>query len=417
MNESKILTAIDVGTTKVFALVAAVEGSEDPRVLAHATVPCQGLRRGNVENAAKTSDAIQAAVEQLEADAGVEIHSAYVGVTGAHVAYENRRDPIEGAGSIGVITPEELDEEIHRTIAGPGSERQLVHAVPISYTVDGEEGIRNPVGMHSNAVEVDTHVITADRKRLDRLTQAVLDAGIEVDAMVMEPLASGLSVLTAEERAQGVVMVDIGGGTSDVVIFSGGRLLYTGVVPVGGFQFTNDVCVTYNVEYEAAEDAKLEHGHTEPGAVSATQMVSLPLRDRPAQVTVPARELAQLFRERAVELAKMVYIKLEEADASLLSSSRVVLTGGASALPGIQGIFRQQLRRNVRLGGPMHSGADIELRDPAHATGVGILIWATSRQGQVQAAQVNGRSHGARRRQNGNGAGLGSYLRSLVARS
>ncbi len=414
MKESEILTAIDVGTTKILAVVAAVDDSAEPTVLAHAVVPCKGLSRGNVENMAKTTDAVRAALDRLESDAGVDIHSAYVGVTGAHVSYENRRDPIRGVGTVGVITPEELAADISSRSAGPGPNRQLVHAVPISYTVDGEEGIRNPVGMHSSSVEVDTHMITADRARLGKLTRAVQNAGIEVDALVMEPLASGLSVLTTEEREQGALMIDIGGGTSDVVVFSGGRLCYTGVVPVGGFQFTNDVCITYNAEYEAAERAKLEHGHTEPGAVDAALTLSLALRDRPAQVTVTGRELAQLFRERAVELAKMVHIKLEEANAAYMTSTKIVLTGGASELPGIANIFQRQLGRAVRLGAPMRSDSYVGLKDPAHATGVGILIWASSHHDAGLPARRNGRSRGGRRRTNGAGTGVGRYFRGLM---
>ena len=165
MNERGLIAAIDVGTTKVLALVAAVDASRGtrPRVLAHATVPCRGLMRGNVENLAETTAAVRAALDLVEAESGVKIESAYIGVTGAHVACENRRDRLDGVGSIGVITPQELDGDA--PIQNGDAGRQLIHAMPISYTLDGEEGIRNPVGMHSRSVEVDTHVITADRGR------------------------------------------------------------------------------------------------------------------------------------------------------------------------------------------------------------------------------------------------------------
>lgn len=413
MKDSRVITAIDVGTTKVFALVASLEDSSAPRVLAHSTVPCKGLLRGNVEDLAETTSAIRTALDWIEAEAGIKIESAYVGVTGAHVACENRRDRLDGAGVIGVITPDELGAKAPAGRGTFSTDRQLVHAMPISYTLDGEEGIRNPIGMHSRSVEVDTHVITADRGRLELLTQAVRDAGIEVDALVMEPLASGLAALTADERERGTLLIDIGGGTSDMAVFRGGKLCYTGVVPVAGFQFTNDICLTYNVDYDSAEQAKLKHGHTEPAAVDPDETISMTLQDRPAEVTVPARELAQLMRERAVELAQLVRIKLEEALPGEIGSAKVVLTGGASELPGIADIFQRYLGRRVRLGAPIERAANGEMTEPMHATGLGILGWAAGLQGSGPraGAPVGIRSNAGKLA--GIGAGLGRQVRKL----
>ena len=378
MTEQDIIAAIDVGTTKVLALLAAIDGPGRPRILAHSVVPCEGLERGNVTDVAKTTEAVRAALNRVEAETGLEVRAAHVGVSGSHVDYENRRDSVRGVGSVGVITKEELSADLPNRASALEDHRELLHAVPLSYTVDGEEGIRNPVGMHSATVEVDTHLISADRSRLDRLTRAVREAGVEVDELIMEPLASGMAVLTAEDMQYGTMMIDIGGGTSDVVVFAGGQPSYTGVVPVGGYQFTNDICVTYNVEYEAAERAKRIYGHAHPASADPTKMISLPLRDRPAQVTVSSRELSQLLRERAVELAKMVRIKLEEAEEAHIESSRAVLTGGASELPGISEIFQRYLGRAVRLGRPIDFAIEDEVADPSHATGVGMLVWASN---------------------------------------
>ncbi len=424
MNESGIITAIDVGTTKVFALITALDGETGSsvsrqagvraKVLAHATVPCRGLMRGNVEDMAETTMAVRAALDLVEDEAGVKVASAYIGVTGAHVACENRRDHLDGVGSIGVITPQELNTET--PVSSSGDDRQLVLAMPISYTLDGEEGIRNPVGMHSRSVEVDTHVITADRDRLQLLTEAVRNAGIEVDALVMEPLASGLSSLTADERNRGTLLIDMGGGTCDIVAFRGGKVSYTGVVPVGGYQFTNDICLTYNVEQESAEHAKVHHGHTEPAAVDAEKLVSMSLQDRPTSIAVPARDLARLLRERAVELAQLIRIKLEDAEPGQVGSAKVVITGGASELPGIADILQRYLGRRVRLGAPTQTvaGTD-ELSGPAHATGLGILAWATSQ--PISASNVcRGRAMRGGETPNrltGIGEGIGRQVRKL----
>jgi cell division protein FtsA len=418
MTEPGIITAIDVGTTKVFAMVAAVDGAR-PRVLAHATVPCRGLMRGNVEDVAETTMAIRAALDFVEAGAGVEIESAYIGVTGAHVKCENRRDRLDGVGSIGVITPQELYADSSLPNGGgpdgsPNGGRQVIHAMPISYTLDGEAGIRNPIGMHSKSVEVDTHVITADRARLQLLTQAVRDAGIEVDALVMEPLASGLATLTRDEMDRGTLLIDIGGGTCDMVAFRGGKVSYTGVVPIGGYQFTNDICLTYNVDRDSAEQAKLEHGHTEPAAVDPDGLVSMSLADRPADILVPARELAQLLRERATEMAQLIRIKLDDAKSGQVGSVKIVLTGGASELPGIADILQRYLGRRVRLGSPSRAfeGAE-DLTDPMHATGLGILAWAAAQPVPAKVSRATRRGIG-RAASPGRLAGIGSGVSRQV---
>ena len=201
MTEQDIIAAIDVGTTKVLALLAAIDGPGRPRILAHSVVPCEGLERGNVTDVAKTTEAVRAALNRVEAETGLEVRAAHVGVSGSHVDYENRRDSVRGVGSVGVITKEELSADLPNRASALEDHRELLHAVPLSYTVDGEEGIRNPVGMHSATVEVDTHLISADRSRLDRLTRAVREAGVEVDELIMEPLASGMAVLTARGHA------------------------------------------------------------------------------------------------------------------------------------------------------------------------------------------------------------------------
>jgi cell division protein FtsA len=425
MDEPRIITAIDVGTTKVFAMVAAVDGNRPdgakPRVLAHATVPSRGLMRGNVEDVAETTMAVRAALDLIEAEAGIEIESAYIGVTGAHVKCENRRDRLDGVGSIGVITPQELEAGSPLPFGSPQQDRpdenrQVIHAMPISYTLDGEQGIRNPIGMHSRSVEVDTHVITADRARLQLLTQAVRDAGIEVDALVMEPLASGLATLTRDEMDRGTLLIDIGGGTCDMVAFRGGRVSYTGVVPIGGYQFTNDICLTYNVDRDSAEQAKLEHGHTEPAAVDPDGMVSMSLADRPTNIPIPARELAQLLRERATEMAQLIRIKLDDAKSGQVGSVKVVLTGGASELPGIADIIQRYLGRRVRLCSPSRAFEGAEgLSDPMHATGLGILTWAASQPVPAKArraSRANGRA-GNTGRLAEIGAGVGRQVRKL----
>ena len=379
-----ILTAIDVGTTKICTIIGKRSAQGGVELLSHSVVPCDGLKKGNVTDIAGTADAIRRSVAEASGAAQVYVDSAYVGVTGTHVSYENRWDRIDGAGEQGVVTAAELARR--PVVASPGpadSDRRVLHSLPLSYSVDGLRGIRSPVGMHTDNVEVESHVVTGEGSVLDRLVEAVETAGIDVDALVLEPLASSEAVLTRDEKRRGAVVIDIGGGTTDVVVYSGGQIILTAVLPVGGFQFTNDICLTYNALYEAAEEAKVRHAHTDLHAVAATEEITLPVVGPAADMKIPRRDICQLTRERAQELARLVKLKLQRAQVQELSDMTLVLTGGTSALPGIDHLFRLTLGARVRLGIPHGRGLiPDDLKTPAFATGVGILLWAQDNGGE-----------------------------------
>ena len=382
MNKSKTITAVDVGTTKVFSLMANVFTDENlvttPEIIATSVAPCAGLKKGNVEDIKLTTAAIKQTLQDLESQTGIKPKSAYVGVTGSHVDYENKRSTLNDLGTYGVITPEELQTADVKPESVKG--RALLHSMPISYTLDGADGIRNPIGMHSDAVSVDTHVITADQNFLNKLTDACKGAGISVDAFVMEPFASALSTLTEKEREQGTLIIDIGGGTTDIIGFKDSRVIYTAVVPVGGYQFTNDIAYTYDSTYESAEKAKMDHGHTELTAIEISSNATLTSNEECQTTEVPARDIGRLLRERSIELAQMVQLKLEDLKMENADSMRVVLTGGGAKLPGISHLFQRYLGRRVRLGEPKVTWVNQfdDLTDPSQATVLGILIWAYS---------------------------------------
>ena len=387
MRDARIVTGIDVGTTKVCTIMGRTSGPRDLEVLAHSLVPCEGLKKGNVEDITATARAIRASVDEIERRAQIAVRSAYVGVTGAHVTFENRVDTLDWVGKHGVITAEELTH-VPETVASVGVAvgREVIHALPITYRLDGRGGIRNPLGMHTDHLEVETHVVTGAPSPIEQLARAVESSGLKVEGLVLEPLASSEAVLTREEKDQGAVLVDIGGGTTDVVVFRNGRIAYTGVIPVGGYQFTYDICQTYNTTYAAAEAAKLAYAHTEPYVASAVEEVSLPVLGRVSAQKVPRRDICQLVRERAQELVPLIRLKLNEAQIDDVSRIRLVLTGGSSNLPGLQALMQRTLTNHVRIGVPnVHPGIPGELRAPHFATGVGILLWAKDKRGTATA--------------------------------
>ena len=251
----------------------------------------------------------------------------------------------------------------------------------------------NPVGMHSEGMAVETHIVTGDSPVVDRLMRAVENAGVTVDALVLEPLASSEAVLTPEEKKKTTILVDIGGGTTDLVVFKKGRIHYTAVLPVGGYQFSNDICVTYKTPYPDAEEAKLAFAHTEPSLVGIDEEVALTVTGRTSKLKIPRRELCQLTRERALELIRLIKMKLEEAAIGDISQTRLVLTGGTSNLPGLHELVRRNLTTRARIGVPNgHRGIPEDLKVPAHSTGVGILLWAKSQINPYRATSTNGKS-------------------------
>ena len=400
MTENGTMAAIDVGTTKICTVVGRRLGKRGVEVLGHSTVPCSGLRKGNVSDIAATATAVRESVEQVESSTGHSVGSAYIGVTGSHVTFENSRHRLTSPGELGVITNDDLLEtpESWNDQAEPG--RKVIHAIRMSYSLDGETGgIRNPVGMHSREVDVDTHVVTGGAAVIGRLLTAVGNADVEVDELVLEPLASGLAVLTEDEKEEGAVLVDIGGGTTDVVGFWKGRICYTAVIPVGGFQFTNDIAITYNTPYEAAEEVKIEYGSADlPTASTSGDEISLPVMGNDMGLKVQRLEICQLLRERAQELSRLIKLRLDDEAPQAEWARRIVLTGGTSNLPGLAALMQRNLAIPVRQGIPTIKGlVPDELKSPSYATSLGMLMWAANDRPHTAAASQhsNGKSEAA----------------------
>ena len=392
-ENSNILAAIDVGTSKVCTIIASRPAPGRLNVLGHGVVPSRGLEKGNVADGPAAESAIRESVAAAEQAAGVSVRSAFVGIAGAHVSFENRWDRVEGAGEHGVITADDLERAPEVAANGAAeSGRQVIHAIPRDYRVDGKLMIRHPLGMHSHRLDVRSHVVKGDPLFMDKLVDAVEGAGIEVESLVLEPLASGMAVMTSVEKEEGAVLVDIGGGTSDIVVFRNGQIDYTAVLPVAGHQFTNDICAMYNTSYEAAESAKLEFAHTEPHGGEAEGELTLPVVGRDSELKIQRRELCQLTRERAQELAQLIDMKLEESGGP--SNPPLVLTGGAVKLPGFEDLVQGRLSSRVRIGVPNgHVDVPETLRAPEYATSVGLLLWAAGRSGPDLPRNGNGKAN------------------------
>ena len=417
IQQTRTVAAIDVGTTKIFCLVARQGRKGELEVAAHGLGTSQGVRKGNVVDVETTRQAIRRALAQVEERLGGPLREAYVGITGAHVSFQNRWDTIQ-AGDRGVITARDISQVPHSVAETAQEEgRTVIHALPISYSLDGRNGIRNPLGMHSRQLQVESHVVTASQEAAERLRQAVEGAGIRIRGLVLEPLADALALLTPREMETGVALIDVGGGTTDLVVFKNGAVRFSAVIPVGGFHFTNDIAVTYGTPYEAAEKAKLEHATTEAEEARPDEDVFLPIPGKRTPLRVARRDICQLVRERGRELVRIVAYKLRQAGVGDVSDLRLVLTGGACTLPGLEGLFRRGITTRVRVGAPDRMdlrGLPEELKGPAYTTGVGLLLWAAQHNGRDR--QEEQAAAQAREKAAGNGGALSRLVRKILPR-
>ena len=412
MQSNDVIAAIDVGTTKICTIVARKVNGQFPEVIAHSVVPCSGLKKGNVENINLTAEAIRESIYAVKSKTDLPVRSAYVGITGSHVSFENKVDYFDSVGAKGVITDEEVRSIPDLVTSGVESYgKEVIHALPRTYRVDGHNGISDPTGMHASGLEVSAHVVMAGSSFVRDLDSAVTSAGVQVKGMVLEPLASSEAILTQKERDKGASIVDIGGGTTDIVSFKKGTINYTSVIPVGGFQFTNDIAVTYNTTYHDAEQAKLKYASTEPASVDMREELSLPVLNSNSVASVYRRALCQLMRERTLELIRLIDLKLQQAGVRQDSAAQIVMTGGASTMPGFFEMAEQYIPNcSIRMGAPNHlSGMSTELEAPAYSTGVGILLYGFRQELAADKALVN-HVRGTNRRE---GQGLMGRIKNI----
>lgn len=379
----EIIAAIDVGTTKICALIGAVTydslGKLSLRMLGSGVTPSRGIRRGVVMDVPEVTAAIGEVIEKAERDAGVRITSAYVGIAGSHIATTNSRG-ISPIDSYHGVTGADMQRALEAAQAVPLPEsREVIHVIARRWKVDDQDGIQQPLGLSGHRLEVDAHIVTGTTMAINNLAQCVLAHGIDIDELVLEPLASGEAVLTPEEKQMGVIMADIGGGTTDLALFRGNGLWHTEVLDLGGNHLTNDVAMGLRAAFEVAEELKLRYGHLLPLKVAEDEQVwANVFGDRPER-TFSRRFICQILEARAEEICEVILQRTQESGYGHLVPAGVVLTGGASQLPGATEMSRRIFGMPVRVGAPGEhipiQGLSRELQTPAYATSVGLLLW------------------------------------------
>ncbi|QGM22148.1 cell division protein FtsA [Spiribacter sp. 2438] len=372
-QERNLLVGLDIGTSKVVAIVGEMQADGDVEVIGLGSHPSRGLKKGVVVNIESTVQSIQRAVEEAELMAGCEIHSVYVGIAGSHVRSLNSHGIV--AIKEKEVTQSDVDRVLDaaRAVAIP-ADQEILHTLPQEYIIDNQEGVREPVGMSGVRLEAKVHMVTGAVSAAQNIVKCIRRCGLEVDDIILEQLASSYAVLTDDEKELGVCLVDIGGGTTDIAVFTDGAIRHTAVIPIAGDQVTNDIAVALRTPTQHADEIKMRYACALSQLASTEETIEVPsVGDRPPR-RLARQTLAEVVEPRYEELMSLVQAELRRSGFEDLIAAGMVLTGGSSKMEGAVELAEEVFHTPVRLGLPQHmTGLTDVVRNPIYATGVGLL--------------------------------------------
>ncbi|SFL28588.1 cell division protein FtsA [Halanaerobium salsuginis] len=364
----RIVTGLDIGTTKICALIAEISGEDNIEIVGIGLAPSNGLRKGIVVDIDKTSHAIKSAIQKAERMAGQKVDSAYVGIAGSHIKSINSHGVVAVTGDEKEIKESDIKRVIDAARIIPVSaEEDILHVLPREFIVDGSPGIQDPLGMSGVRLEVETHIIKGASTSIQNLVKSVLRAGLSVDEVVLEPLASSQAVLSDDEKDLGAVLVDIGGGTTDVIVFHEGSIAHTAVLPVGGNHVSNDIAVGLRTPVSEAEKIKIMHGSVLPEDISEEEKIEVLAASGKERKKLSRKLLCQVIEPRMSEVFSMVKKELVTAGTTDLTPAGLILTGGASLLEGSEELASRITELPVRIGEPDYvSGLSNVIDNPVY---------------------------------------------------
>ncbi|MBV9102489.1 MAG: cell division protein FtsA [Candidatus Eremiobacteraeota bacterium] len=389
---NETIAGLDIGTTKTCTVVAT-NTPAGIEVLGVGEAPSTGLRKGVITDLEETIRSIEAATERAERMSGVHISEVYVGVTGEHVHSRNSRGVVATSGEDREVVAGDVRRVVEASkIIDVSAERQIIHALPRHFTVDGQEGVADPVGMSGGRLEVDTHIVTGGSTFIQNVLKCVHRAGLEPAAIVFEPLASSASTLLPEEKHVGVVLLDIGGGTTDVAVYTGGGAVHTSTVPLGGNVLTNDISLGLRTTFAEAERVKRAYGSAANDEASADESFTVKSLDGRLTRELNRAQLRAIIVPRLVEIFRLARTQIAERVPRDVLLAEVVLTGGGAHLQGIETAAAQFFGVPARVGVPTTVGAlNDAVKQPQFATAVGLVMFGPKADGIT----FNGRRHHA----------------------
>jgi cell division protein FtsA len=388
--DKELIVALDIGTSKIVAIVGEIQDDGELEVIGFGLHPSRGLKKGVVVNIEATVNSIQRAVEEAELMAGCEIQSVYTGIAGSHVRSLNSH------GIVGIrdreVRPGDVDRVIDAARAVPiPADQRILHVLPQEFIIDGQGGIRDPIGMSGVRLEARVHMVTGAASAAQNIVKCVQRCGLEVEDIVLEQLASSHSVLTDDEKELGACLVDIGGGTTDIAVFHDGAIKHTAVIPIAGDQVTNDIAISLRTPTQYAEEIKIKYACALSQLATRDETIEVPsVGDRPPR-RLERHMLAEVVEPRYEELFALIANELKRSNFEDIIAAGIVLTGGSSKMEGAVELAEEVFHMPVRLGLPQFvRGLGEVVRNPIHATGVGILLYARDKVEQGVDTAVRG---------------------------
>ncbi|HSH71996.1 MAG TPA: cell division protein FtsA [Methylophilaceae bacterium] len=393
-EDKNLIVGLDIGTSKIVAIVAELQPEGTLKVIGLGQHTSRGLKKGVVINIDSTVNAIQRAIEEAELMADCKISTVFTGIAGSHVRSLNSHGMVKIKDS--EVTQTDVDRVIEtaRAIALP-SDQQILHILTQEFIIDGQEDVREPLGMSGMKLEVKVHIVTGAVAAAQNIVKCIKRCGLEVSDLILQPLASSMAVLTEDEKELGVCLVDIGGGTTDIAVFKQGAIRHTAVVPIAGDQMTNDVAVAFRTPTQSAEEIKIKHGCALRQLAEPREMVEVPGVDgrEPRQLSV--QTLAEVIEPRVVELYEFVLSELRRSGMEEMIASGIVITGGSSMMRGMVELGEEIFHMPVRLGLPRYVGGLSEVvSNPRYATGVGLVLMGKQQVERHMQGQMDSSSFG-----------------------
>lgn len=385
----ELIVGLDIGTSKVIAIVAEILPEGRLQVVGMGSHPSRGLKKGVVVNIESTVNSIQRALEEAELMADCKISEVYTGIAGSHIKSFNSH------GMVPIKDKEVSQLDVDRVIetaraVNIPTDQQILHILPQEYLVDGQEDVREPLGMSGVRLEVKVHIVTGAVSAAQNIIKCVRRCGLEVRDLVLQPLASAMAVLTEDEKDLGVAMVDIGGGTTDIAVFTQGAIRHTAVIPIAGDQITNDIALALRTPLKDAEDVKIAHGCALRQLAGVHDMLEVPSVGERGPRQMSRQLLADVIEPRVLELYEMVQAELRRSGFEELMRSGIVITGGSAAMQGMVELGEEVFHMPVRLGLPQYEGglSDV-MYNARYATGVGLLLAGLDQQDRRQATKLS----------------------------
>lgn len=390
-QEKNLIVGLDIGTSKVVAIVGEIGLEDKINVIGLGSHPSRGLKRGVVVNIEATVQSIQRAIEEAELMAGCQIHSAYTGIAGSHIR------SLDSHGIVPIRDPAEVSQvdiervmDAARAVAIP-ADQKILHILPQEFIIDSQEGIRDPIGMSGVRLEAKVHMVTGSVSAAQNIVKCVRRCNLETADIILQQLASSFAVLNEDEKDLGVCLVDIGGGTTDLAIFTQGAIRFTSAIPIAGDQVTNDIAVALRTPSQSAEEIKIKHGCALANLASTEQSIEVPGVGQRPRRRLSRKELAEVIEARYEELLRLVHREIRRNGFEDLISSGIVLTGGSAKIEGVVELAEKIFQMPIRLGLPNTiTGLPEVISNSAYATGVGLLIYGNQQINSGRQEVING---------------------------